>query len=453
MKKNPLFFVFVILSWIGCDTLDESISTDSSLELIFSTDTISFDTLLSESRSSTQRLMVYNPNKSAIAFSSIFLNGGEQSDYSLIINGKSTSNVSDEILLGGDSLLILTEVKVTERNTDLPYLVSDELIFEWNGNREGIKLVSYGQDGIRLSTNVLCDSFWANDRPYIISDTLIVQEGCTLTIEKGAQIYFRNDAALFIQGSLTAVGDSVERILITNARFDSGFDQVPGQWNGIYFLEGSTDNQISYAEISNGQVGLRIGTPDDDTQPDVIVENSRIYNMSIAGILAFTSDVRAINCLIYNCGTYLIGNFAGGNYEYIHCTISNDRSSFISDEPFVQFSDNIILGEGQILTENLSVNLTNNIIWGSGERELLFNNGGGSAVELLLNSNIIRTTEEIINNYTSVEFNFPGLDFTYALDTLAFAKDRGADTGIIIDILGQKRDESPDIGAFERIEK
>ena len=452
MKKTQLFFSLMVLIWISCDTLDEVVSTDTSLRLIFSTDTISFDTLLSESRSNTRRLTIHNPNKSAINFSSIFLGGGEQSDYSLIINGKNTTNVSDELLLGGDSILILAEVNVTERNTDLPYLVDDEIVFEWNGNSEEIKLVSYGQDGIRPSDNFLCDAFWSNDRPYILSDTLLIREGCELVIEKGARIFFENDAALFVQGTLTAIGDSSERITITNARFDSGFDQVPGQWNGIYFLEGSTNNRISYAEISNGQVGLRIGTPDDDVVPDVVVENTRIYNMSFAGILAFTSDVSATNCLVYNCGTYLIGNFAGGNYQYLHCTVSNERSFFISDEPFVQFSDNIVLSDGQILTENLSVNLTNNIIWGSGDNELLFNNGGGSEVDLLLNSNIIRTIQEIEDNYTSTDFNFPGLTANYELDTLAFAKDRGINAGIRIDILGRDRDQSPDIGAFERIE-
>ena len=452
MKKNLLFHILAVFVWISCDTLEESISTDASLGLIFSTDTLSFDTLLSEQRSSTRRLVVYNPNSSAISFSSIFLGGGEGSDYSLIINGKNTTRVSDEFIAGGDSILILAEVNVTERNNDLPYLVEDEIVLEWNGNSADVKLVSYGQDGIRLSNQRLCDVTWTNDRPYILKDTLLVDPDCQLTIEKGATVYFENDAALFVQGTLVAIGDSSELITFTNTRFDSGFDQVAGQWNGIYFLEGSSNNMIAYADILNGQVGLRIGTPDENSDADVIVENTKIYNMSFAGVLAFTSDVSATNCLIYNCGTYLIGNFAGGNYEYIHCTVSNDQSFFISDEPIVQFSDNIILEDGQILTEDLSVNLTNTIIWGSGNNELVINDGGGSSVDLLLNTNIIKTSEEIENNYTSSDLDSPGLASDYSLDTLAFAKDKGVNTEIMIDILGQHRDENPDIGAFERIE-
>jgi len=400
-------------------------------------------------------MTVYNPNESAISFSSVFLQGGSSSDYSLIINGKNTNNLADEKLSAGDSMLILVEVNVSERNMDMPYLVNDEIVFEWNSNSERVKLVSYGQDGVRLTGDLICDTFWSNARPYILADTLLVQEGCELTIEQGAQVYFENDAALFVQGTLTALGASSERITITNSRFDSGFDQVPGQWNGIYFLEGSSGNRISYADISNGEVGLRIGTPDDDADPDLIIENSRIYNMSFSGILAFTSDVSATNCLIYNCGTYLVGNFAGGNYNYRHCTISSisfENFSFLSDEPFTQFSDNIVLGDGEVLTEDLTVSLVNNIIWGSGENELLINNGGGSLLTTSIESNIIKSEVEIENNFTSVESNFPGFAFDYSLDTLAFAKDKGKDIGVLTDILGQVRDESPDIGAFERIE-
>jgi len=453
MRRSDFLFYTVVLIWLGCDTIEESVSTDASLQLAFSTDTVSFDTLLSEKKSSTRRLSVYNPNNAAINLSSIFLKGGQDSDYSLIINGKNKLRIENEVIQGKDSILILVEVNVTAKGTDFPYLVSDEIVFEWNGNSDDVKLVSYGQDGIRLSNQSICNETWTNNRPYILSDTLLVGKECELIIEKGSRVYFENDAALFIRGRLTALGDSANRITFTNSRFDGIFDQVPGQWNGIYFLEGSDNNQISYADISNAKVGLRVGTPDDDSDPDLTVANTRIYSMSNDGILAFTSDINATNCLIYNCGRYLVGNFAGGSYNYTHCTLSNDQSLFISEEEFVQFSDNVILGDGQILSADLSVVLVNNIIWGSKGNEFAIKGDGEASVEVSLHSNIIRSTAEIENNFTSTEFNFPGLNFDYTLDTLAFARDRGIKTGLSDDIVGNQRDDQPDIGAFERIEK
>lgn len=454
-RLTPLFLILII--WISCDSIDDDFSFDPNLEITFSSDTVSFDTLLSDTRSATQRLMVYNQNNAAVQLSDVSLGRGTSSDFSVIINGKDGPNQVNERILPGDSLLVLVEVNVNPRNLNLPYIVKDSVIFNWNGNSEHVKLVSWGQDGNRVQNQVLCDVTWTKDRPYIVSDTVIVQPNCTLTIEAGTSIFFENDAVLFIQGSLNAVGDSSNHIVFRNARFDGIYDQVPGQWNGIYFLEGSNDNHVAFAEIFNAQVGLRVGSPDDDDIPDLVVTNTSIYNMSQAGILAFTSDIEATNCLIYNCGSYLIGNFAGGNYTYQHCTFSNEPSFFVNDDPSVQFSDNIVISETELLTADLNVKLTNNIIWGAGEEELLINNGGGAVVTSSLTSNIIKSAISIEGNFVSQSFNFPGFkglfSFDYSLDTLAFAKDAATDIGILKDIIDAPRDAMPDIGAFERVEK
>ncbi|SNS45598.1 hypothetical protein SAMN05421640_0222 [Ekhidna lutea] len=449
--------IFISLIWTGCSTDEEIVSFDPGLPLLFSNDSVAFDTLLSERRSSTRRLTVYNPNKQAIEISEIVLGKDQNSDYQVIINGKETNRITSERILGGDSIMILVEVNVRAQNQNLPYLVKDSLIFRWNTNEAHVKLITYGQDGNTLKNEVICNETWTSDRPYIISDTVVVDLNCRLTIEEGAQIYFENDAVMFVRGTLKAIGDSANHIVFRNARFDGIYDRVPGQWDGIYFLEGSIDNEVVFAEIYNGHVGLRVGTPDDDDRPDLIVRNTEIYNMSLGGILAFTSDVEASNTLIYNCGNYLVGGFAGGNYKFHHCTFSNEPALFIQDEPTVQFADNIVVGEDQLLVADLSIEIINSIIWGTAEEELLINNGGGATISAFLESNIIRSANEIPNNFTSQEPNFPGFAEPflndYHLDTLSFAKDKGSDIGIHIDLEGKPRDAMPDIGAYERIEK
>lgn len=443
--------------WVSCSTKDETVSFDPGLSLLFSNDSVAFDTLLSERRSSTRRLTVYNPNEEAIQLTEIALGKGNNSDYDVIINGRETNSLENERLLGGDSIMILVEVSVTQRNENLPYLVKDSLIFRWNTNEEHVKLVSYGQDGNTINNSSICNETWTNSRPYIISDTVLVSSGCQLIIEAGTNIYFENDAVMFIQGTLKAVGDSANHIVFRNSRFDGIYDRVPGQWNGIYFLEGSVENEVAYAEIFNGQVGLRVGTPDDDDIADVVVSNTEIYNMSLAGILAFTSDVDVTNTLIYSCGNYLVGGFAGGNYNLRHCTLSNDPALFIQDEATVQFSDNLVISDTDLLVDDLDIEMTNCIVWGPADEELLINNGGGANVSVALTANIIRSGEELANNFTSREFDFPGFIDAfrndYRLDTLSNAKDQGVNIGIETDLNGRQRDDFPDIGAFERIEK
>lgn len=455
--RNTFLIILVFMIWMGCSTQSENVSFDPSLSLVFSNDSVAFDTLLSGRRSSTRRLTVYNPNDEAIQFSEIALGKNTTSDYQVIINGRETNTLRNELLQGGDSLLVLVEVNVTPRDENLPYLVKDSIIFRWNTNEEHVKLVTYGQDGNPISTASICNETWTNDRPYIIADTVLVAEGCELIIEEGTSIFFENDAVMFVEGTLKAIGDSANHIIFRNARFDGVYDRVPGQWDGIYFLEGSTDNEIIYTEIFNGQIGLRVGTPDDDDIPDVVISNTEIFNMSIAGILAFTSDIDVTNTLIYNCGNYLMGGFLGGNYAFRHCTFSNLPALFIQDEPTVQFSDNIIVNENELLVDDLDVEMTNCIIWGPADEELLINNGGGAEVVVSLASNIIRSGETIADNFASRENNFPGFvdafGNDYRLDTLAFAKDNGIDIGVSIDLQGRQRDSAPDIGAFERFEK
>ncbi|GAB4238710.1 MAG: hypothetical protein Tsb0034_14420 [Ekhidna sp.] len=456
MRKVP-YLVVIVLCWYSCSLKEESVSFDSNLELFFSNDSVAFDTLLTDSRSSTQRLTIFNPNEAAIQLSRIALGLGSSSDYSVVINGRSTDELFNEQILGSDSLLVLVEVDISPRNRNLPYLVKDSLIVEWNGNSKHVKFVTYGQDGIRKKNQVVCDEVWTRERPYIVSDTLLVPPGCQLTIEPGARVLFENDAVMLVQGTLTANGTSDARIEFRNTRFDGIYDEVPGQWNGIYFLQGSQDNLVTHANIYNAQIGLSIGFPGNTDVPDLTVRSSKIYNMSFAGLLGFTSQIDASNLLIYNCGTYLVGNFAGGDYSYNHCTLVNDPSFFVRDEPSVQFSDNLVLENDEVITRNLRVNATNCIIWGSGEEELLISQSGGTSPQAEIVSNIIRSASELEGNFTSLDFDFPGFtdpfSFNYTLDTLAFAKDKGIPTSLLKDLNGNDRDAKPDIGAFERIEK
>ncbi|KAJ1442310.1 hypothetical protein B484DRAFT_426870 [Ochromonadaceae sp. CCMP2298] len=348
-----------------------------------------------------------------------------------------------------------------------PYLVKDSIIFNWNSNSEHVKLVAWGQDVKKVETQSICTTIWTNDRPYYIDGILEVEEGCTLTIEEGTEIYFYNNSLLLISGNLVAIGDSANHILFSSSRFDSGYGSVPGQWSGIIFLEQSTNNELAFCTIQNADIGLGLGyqivnnslipgSMNNSFQTEMEIRNTIIRNASTAGLLAFNSIVSATNTLIYNCGSFLIGNFAGGTYSYQHCTITNEASRFSHDDPTIQFSDNAIVGE-ELLVDDLNVELTNCIIWGSQEEELLINNGGQAMINSNISSNIIRSGQDIPNNFTSQQFNFPGFTNPYAndfsLDTLAFAKDKGIDIGIMKDIIDANRDPMPDIGAYERIEK
>jgi len=442
----------------SCSRIEEEISFDPELRLTLSSDTIQFDTVLTSVGSITRRFKIFNQNAHAIEIETLYLGRGANSHYTVFVNGAEGFVFSNEVIQGNDSLLVLIEVLIDPADQDLPFLVKDSLVLDYNGNTDHVKLVAWGQDAVFLNQETIaCDEIWTAGKPYVIYGFALVDTLCTLTVEKGVKILIDNDASLFVKGSLQINGAEDQKVIIRNTRLDPGFEIAPGQWDGIYFLEGSFDNRIDHAIIRNGQVGLRVGTPDMDSNYDLRVSNTSIGHMSVSGILSFTSDIHAWNVEIFNCRQYLVGNFAGGNYQYQHCTFSNYINLFARQDASFQVSDNIVLADGTLLTSDLNIEMTNCIIWGSEPEELLISESGQTSNTIVLSSNIIRSSNTDLENggnIISVAENFPGfvepLLFDYQIDSLSNARDIGVDLGILYDILGTERDAEPDIGAYER---
>ncbi|MDZ7608806.1 MAG: right-handed parallel beta-helix repeat-containing protein [Cyclobacteriaceae bacterium] len=290
----------------------------------------------------------------------------------------------------------------------------------------------------------------------MLYQSVLVDTLCRLTIEKGTRVYAGKDAYLYVKGQLLVNGTTEERVLFRNVRLDAAYENIPGQWGGIVFLEGTHDNRINNGTIRNAIYGIRLGAPDADTIPELVVENTIIENMSHSGILAFTSDLLAENTLIDNCVQFVCANIAGGNYTYRHCTMVNYPTGFIAENPAVYFSDNLLLDDNSSIVDDLQITLFNTIIYGEEEDEILFNLDGGASTTLMVRNNIFRTTLDILDtlgNQLNVDPQFMDvLRYDYRLDTLSPAKDHGSAIGVLTDLEGNIRDPLPDIGAYERIE-
>jgi hypothetical protein len=460
-KVRSLFIVFlsitVAIVW-SCTPNDEVISTDPGIELTFSTDTIKFDTILTEVQSITRRVRVFNPSESAVIIDQLSL-ATANSPFLLTVNGEQSDQFRGVPLLGGDSLLILIQATINQRDESNPYIVKDSIIIDYNTRSKDVKVIAWGQDANFLEgTFIEENTIWTAGKPYVITNIVLVDSLVNLTIEAGTTVLFEPQAGLYVQGTLTAIGTAAEPITFSNTRFDQGFSNAPGQWDAIYILEGSKANTVKHAIVRNGRIGFRVGSPDDDFDFDLVIEHTIIQNMSEAGILAFTSDVSAKNTLIHNCGSYLIGNFAGGNYQYEHCTFTNFPSTLFREDPSVQFWDNFPLDNDEVLVSPLAVKVQNSIIWGSEREELFLNAEGGQLVSFNLTNNILKSTNpsfDVNGNMLSQEPNYPGfvaeLARNYQLDSLANARDVGLSSSIMSDLLGNDRDSLPDIGAYEWI--
>jgi hypothetical protein len=455
LTKGWFVFGFMwLVIFFSCEDPADEISRENGLQLIFSNDSIIFDTLFTERTSITKRLRIINPNKNAIEFSRFELARGSSSPFELTINGSAAKAFSNLVINGRDSLLILCEATIDPNDEDEPFLLKDSLLVNWNEKGENIKVLAWGQNARYIRKGTICSNTWTNERPYVILDTLLIEESCELTIQKGSRIFFDNNAAIFVAGTLKVEGDSAEVVHFRSARTDSEFINAPGQWDAIYFLEGSQSNLIEYALIENARIGLRVGTPDEDDDPDLVLNQVTIRNVSEIGLQSFNSDISASNMLIYNFGQFGVFHGIGGTYHYDHITVVNIPGYLISENPVGVFADNLILGDGSTLTDKLTLSLYNSVFWGQTNVSVEWSLITGEN-EIVVQNNLFRQIESLDNNFVDSRENYPGFvdifSFDYRPASNSFMIDRGVNRGTTIDLIGVKRDALPDLGAFEFI--
>ena len=462
MKQLLLLCILGTAFCWACQPEDEILAKEA-VSLQFEQDSIQFDTLFTTEQSITRRFRVYNPSDQSVLIEQIALERGAQSPYTLYVNGQAGTAFGEQLLLAGDSLLLLLEARLPETSDTLPYLASDQLVFLNKGLRQEVAVVGYGQNALFVSDTVIaCNSVWDSPLPYVIENSLLVDSLCTLRIQKGSRLYFKPDAHLYVKGSLLAEGDSAveERILFRNHRLDPYYENQPGQWGGLIFLPGSSGNLLSFCDIRNAEYGIYLGTPDEDAKPDLELANCRIENTLRGGIVAYTSDLLAVNTLVNTSAQLTVANLAGGNFIYRHCTFANFFSQR-EDYPVLLLSDKVVLADGSVLSEPLWGLMENSIVWGSraGGEELLVDNTGAAEIELEFLHNLLRTTNPAFaekENIVGTDRYLPAFRnielYDYRLDSLSPAIDAGVPSAVQLDLEGQPRDSQPDIGAYEYAE-
>lgn len=460
MKYIIFILVSVILIGIlSCQPENEILDPKPTLELVFSSDTITFDTVFTSLGSATKRLIIKNPNEGAVNIKQIYLGMGDATSYSMTVAGENKIEVIDQVILGKDSLLVLVSVSIDPSNEQLPFVVRDSIVFMTDNSLQDIKLQSWGQNAHFIgNVTIPCDTVWKNDLPYFLTGSILVDSLCSLKVEPGVAIFASFNAYVFIKGTLLLMGEGDNRILLSGERLEEKYANIPGQWGGLIYLEGSKSNEINYTDIRNAQYGIRIGTPDNDTIPDLIIRNTRIENTVQGGIVAFTSDLAIENTLVNTSAGLNLAGIAGGHYTLDHCTFANYPINFIQTGSSVVITDNLPLDNGEILVIPYSFRMTNSIIWGSWDEEILVNDDGGQDNHLSMDYSILKTSLPIIENETNFlsvntnDFKFVNYQvYDYTPDSLSVAIDAADVSNLKIDLFGHERDSIPDIGAIEFI--
>lgn len=328
LKLFALLFLSIL---IGCEKFD-NYSTNPNHYLRFSTDTLSFDTIFSSIGSVTKQFTVYNPNNEALQIESIQLANPGKSGFRMNVDGRKGDSFRDIDIWKNDSLYVLVEVTIDPNKENQPFIIEDSILFYVNGNRQSVLLQAYGQNVHLIKGGVVYkeNSTFTSDLPYLVYDSIMVDKGVTLTIDKGTTLYMHNKASLIVSGTLKAKGTMDEPIVIRGDRLDYiqanvilPYDRTPGLWNGIYFTESSFENEFDYVFVRNGISGLTFWKSDPE-KLKMRINNSQVTNMDGNILMAIDCHIEAANSEFTNAAGASVA-LIGGKYQFIHCTIDNHK--------------------------------------------------------------------------------------------------------------------------------
>ncbi len=478
-QRNIIWLLSMLL--LGTIALSTSCKKDDFLEdqgvhLGFSQDTLLFDTVFTTIGSSTQYLIVTNPEDQKIKISNIRLATGTASNYRINVDGQSGVSFADIEIAAKDSIYIFVEVTVDPNGTNSPMIVTDSILFNTNGYEQDVDLVAFGRDAYfiignknfgnlkyKIVAGEHIDTVWTKDKPIVVYGYAVVDSTGSLTIEAGTEIFFHNRSGLWIYkgGKLTVNGTQNEPVTFQGDRPEPYYDDLPGQWDRIWINESDVESKINYAIIRNAFIGIQTEILQDVmTANSLVLKNTIIENMSGAGILSRYYNIDAENVVISNCQQYCAALTMGGNYEFRHSTFGN-YWSYSDRKTSSLYFNNYFEDQNKVIHpfDLTKASFINCIIYGNLSEEIVAdNNILGGQFNYVFDHTLVKTENNTSdpNHWISIVKNHDPLFEDYGKNDLHLKSTSAAANagkgGVLPaqDIDGNTRDaSSPDMGAYE----
>jgi len=379
----------------------QQITTDKTAELAFSTDSIKFDTVFTSVGSATMNFLVKNPNKKAVSISNIRLGGGTASYFKINVNGHPGTQFTNTVLAGGDSMFVFVQVTINPTLTSTPFIVTDSILFQTNGNLQMVKLVAFGQNAHFFASQEICNMIWSDTlKPYVIYNSILVGPGCTLTIEPSVKVYSHKGSAIIVQGTLNVIGQPNHPVTFTSDRLEQFYATAPGQWYGIWFATYNTANNgngtgrgsFTNAVIKNAVIGVESDSMVNKVD-SVYIYQTKIQNMATAGIYGKSANITGKDLLVNNCGQFLFIGQYGGTYNFAYCTFDNSDAAITSSSAGITLANNSYVNSHmQTVQFPLTANFTDCIIWGTTADEVELDSFKGTTFSSDFKYNIIRAS-------------------------------------------------------------
>ena len=492
MVKNIFFFVILSLLFLSCKK--DFFSEGTGGQLSFSNDSIIFDTVFTSVGSITKTFKVFNQNDYPVKINNIELvNASNLSVYRINIDGEPIENFSSISIPPQDSIFMFVEATINPNaGTPLPFLVSDSIRFSTETFTQYVELVAYGQNAnfhtaepqdiiiITTENDTIIPSYysinqnttWTNDLPHVVYGYVIIEAGYELTIEAGSNIYFHNNSGIIVGnplftdnngGKITVLGELGNEVTFQGDRLDEYYKDAPGQWDKIWISSGSFDNTINYAIIRNSTIGVQADTLGSTTIPTLKISNTIIDNVSDIGIFAQGSSIEAKNNLITNSGRYSLVLNIGGNYDFNHCTFADFHQFGNRSTPSILINNYYEDINSNIQARDLeNATFTNCIFSGSLTNELSLQEDLGAAFNYMFDHCLLKLHPDSslsnLNQSNSLKIDSDVDIFedvqsnNFELSDNSIAIDKGKISNNLSDILEILRDDTPDLGAYEKVD-
>lgn len=333
MKR--LFYIFVIftcvLAFVSCKD-DDSFSADmhSRLTLI---DSLKFDTVFSRIPTSAKSFWIHNNSGDGIRCTNVRLKRGNQSGFRVNVDGENLGaergyQVNGLEIRNGDSARVFVELTAKPNYVDGPQFRDEELVFQLeSGAVQTVNLSAWTWDVDTVHTMTIDkDSVIGNlQRPLIIFSGIDVKPQATLTIGEGTTLYFHDNAGINVEGTLRCQGSAEKNIVLRSYRLDNMFDYLtyenaPGHWQGMHFMESSYDNEIAYTDMHGSYDGIVCDSSDVERQKLSIL-SSTIHNCQGYCLFANNCRVSIENSQITN-SSYDCVHVLGGHVSMNQCTVA-----------------------------------------------------------------------------------------------------------------------------------
>jgi hypothetical protein len=443
----------------------DSFITSGDARLFTSADTLKFDTVFTTTGSVTQSFKIINDNNQRLRLDRVKLMGGTASAYKLNIDGTAAPEVTNIEIAANDSIYVFVSVTINPSAANLPFIVSDSILINYNGRSRYVQLQAFGQNANFLRNQVITGNVtWSNTKPYVILGSLRIDTTARLTIPAGTRIYAHADAPLLVDGTLITSGAKNNEVVFAGDRLDPDYKDLPAGWPGIYFRGTSKDNVLNYTVVKNAYQAVVVDKPSINISPKLKMSQCIIDNAYDAGLLCINTRIVAENSLVSNCGSN-VALLYGGNYVLTHCTVATYSNNYITHKNPVLLANNFLVQGATTLTSNMSATFTNCIFWGDFglvDNEVSVSKQGANSFTVAFNNCLYKAqtdpasatfTNSVKNlnpSFDSVDVSRRYYDFRIS-NPAAPGINKGIATGLLRDLDNKNRSVGlPDMGAYER---